>query len=580
VQARIVLVGTYKGNQLENWPTWYCWPLDAEEAPPKATNDIPHKDADAHREREEKLRVSVSLCEIIPDWLPRITELWLFQGNKAQKTYKAEFVGVKTRTELVRDYGYPATGKAHGQRYALFRTEILYRHKNAPQEEVEAVIIRTKDFAKRSPKITRQLIAYLESPERSDPALAKLLPSVITSLAPERLRVCESGVQMMLWNWFETESTKKKRLIDTGLLMRGTTTSPIGTVGRNRAREATPITYRLVGEKLALYCGDSLDCYQYWPAPDVIVSDGAYGILGFEGDTIDHTGVPEWYRTHIEAWSAVAKPSTTLWFWNSEIGWAAAHPVLEANGWRYQNCNIWDKGLAHIAGNVNTTKIRRFPVVSEVCVQYVRDVSINGDPLKVWLKKEWQRTGLPLRCANEACGVVDAAVRKYLDQGHLWYFPPPEMFEKLQEFANEHGKPEGRPYFSLDGKTLLSGKEWGRMRSKFYCPHGRTNVWSRPPVNGHERIKNEQGKALHLNQKPLDLMTMIIKASSEEGDVVWEPFGGLFTACRAALDIGRKAFGCEINPYYFNAALHRFQTESSFAPNATIGLTGERSIVE
>lgn len=351
--------------------------------------------------------------------------------------------------------------------------------------------------------------------------------------------------------------------------------SPIGTVGRNRAKDAKPVTSKFTTQDVSLFCGDSLDCYKYWAAPDVIVSDGAYGILGFEGDTIDHTGIPEWYRAHVEAWSAVAKPSTTLWFWNSEIGWAAAHPVLEANGWRYQNCNIWDKGLAHIAGNVNTSKIRRFPVVSEVCVQYVRDVSVNGNALKVWLKKEWQRSGLPLRCANEACGVVDAAVRKYLDQGHLWYFPPAEMFERMQKYANEHGKEEGRPYFSLDGKTPLSGTEWAKMRAKFYCPHGRTNVWSRPPVSGAERLKNEQGKALHLNQKPLDLMEMIIKASSDEGDVVWEPFGGLFSACLAAANTRRKAFGGEINPYYFNAALARFPQGKSIEHFDKMDFTNE-----
>ena len=336
--------------------------------------------------------------------------------------------------------------------------------------------------------------------------------------------------------------------------------SPIGTVGRARSLATdAPDCSRFDALGVSLFCGDSLEFYSLWEAPDVIVSDGAYGILGFEGDTIDHTGIPEWYKAHIEAWSAAAKPSTTLWFWNSEIGWAAAHPVLEANGWRYQNCNIWDKGLAHIAGNVNTAKIRRFPVVSEVCVQYVRETTVNGDALKVWLKKEWQRTGLPLRCANEACGVVDAAVRKYLDQGHLWYFPPPEMFEKMQRYANEHGKAEGRPYFSFNGKEPLSGEEWGRMRATFYCPHGRTNVWSRPPVSGAERIKNKKGKALHLNQKPLDLMEMIIKASTDAGDIVWEPFGGLFTASLAARNLGRKAFGGEINPYYFNASLSRFK---------------------
>ena len=159
---------------------------------------------------------------------------------------------------------------------------------------------------------------------------------------------------------------------------------------------------------------NSLDVYKDWPTPTTIVSDGAYGILGFEGDTSDHLGIPEWYEPHVKAWSEAATAETTLWFWNSEIGWAAAHPILEKYGWRYVNTNIWNKGLGHIAGNVNTKKIRRFPVVTEVCAQYVFEPRIGGLLLKHWLRQEWRRTGMPMRRANEACGVKDAAVRKYL----------------------------------------------------------------------------------------------------------------------------------------------------------------------
>ena len=54
--------------------------------------------------------------------------------------------------------------------------------------------------------------------------------------------------------------------------------------------------------------------------------------------------------------------------------------MLEKQGWRYVNANIWNKGKGHIAGNVNTRKIRRFPVVSEVCVQYVFQARIDGAP--------------------------------------------------------------------------------------------------------------------------------------------------------------------------------------------------------
>jgi site-specific DNA-methyltransferase (adenine-specific) len=332
------------------------------------------------------------------------------------------------------------------------------------------------------------------------------------------------------------------------------------TVGRGKViRSAEGLEFnRLSDEYVTLSLGDSLDHYPSWKPPTTIVSDGGYGVLGFEGDTSDHLELPTWYEPHIAAWSTAAKADTTLWFWNSEIGWATVHPVLERYGWRYVNANVWNKGAGHIAGNVNTSRIRRFPVVTEMCVQYVFEARISGQPLREWLLSEWKRTGLPLRKANEACGVADAAVRKYFDQGHLWYFPPPEKFDMLATYANQHGRTGGRPYFSTDGINPMTAKEWARMRSKFQCPHGFTNVWSRSALRSEERVKTSKGRAVHLNQKPLDLIEMIIRASSEENDVVWEPFGGLFTACLAARKHKRFAYGAEIDPVYFQYGMKRF----------------------
>lgn len=344
--------------------------------------------------------------------------------------------------------------------------------------------------------------------------------------------------------------------------------TPTSTVGRGKAVSlpTSPPSNIWTNGLVNLHFGDSRDLYSRWDAPHTIVSDGAYGILGFEGDTSDHLGVAEWYEPHIAAWSQKATAQTTLWFWNSEIGWAVTHPILERYGWRYVNANTWNKGRAHIAGNVNTAKIRRFPVVTEMCVQYVFEPKINGLTLQRWLYQEWKRTGLPFKRANEACGVADVAVRKYLDQGHLWYYPPPAMFIKMATYANEHGKPDGRPYFSSNGISQMTEEEWGKMRSTFHCPMGITNVWDRHPLKGAERIKIPEisGKAVHLNQKPLDLMRQIIEASSNPGDTIWEPFGGLFSASLAAQQTGRRAFSAEIDATYFQIGLTRFAQKPLF----------------
>ena len=163
-KERIVLVATYKGEQLTKWRGWYNYPISD----------------------DDKIGV---------DDAAKITELWLFNGTKEQRNYTAAFVGVKTRQELIDDYGYPAKGKAHGDKYLLFKTEFKYRHKGDTPDDAARVIVRTADFA-TAPKVRKQLKAYLESPDRHDPNLAKRLPEIITHLRPEQLRVCEAAVQL------------------------------------------------------------------------------------------------------------------------------------------------------------------------------------------------------------------------------------------------------------------------------------------------------------------------------------------------------------------------------------------------
>jgi site-specific DNA-methyltransferase (adenine-specific) len=315
-------------------------------------------------------------------------------------------------------------------------------------------------------------------------------------------------------------------------------------------------------------CAEAL--YAKWPTPICILSDGPYGVSGFPGDNKSVESLAAWYEPHIKAWSRYATPQTTLWFWNTELGWATVHPLLVANGWEYRCCNIWDKGLGHVAGNSNTQTLRKFPVVTEVCVHYVKAATFRVGKrslsMKAWLRHEWIRSGLPLHLANKACGVRNAATRKYLTSDHLWYYPPPEAFEKLARYANQHGDPRGRPYFSVDGRSPLSALEWARLRAKFKCEVGVTNVWREPQVGGTERIKGARTRmkhkyrSLHGSQKPLRLIELTIRASTDKGDMVWEPFGGLCPGAVVSHHLGRSYRGAEIIPEFYTAAVTRLAT--------------------
>ena len=128
----------------------------------------------------------------------------------------------------------------------------------------------------------------------------------------------------------------------------------------------------LEGATWSIHEGRAEDAYPNWPAPDLIISDGAYGIGGFPGDPPTPTDLPAWYSPHIKAWTEAATTATVLCVWNTEIGCALLHHELAARGWTHEVTIHWDNGMAHAAGNVNAATLRQLPVVTESCAVYHR----------------------------------------------------------------------------------------------------------------------------------------------------------------------------------------------------------------
>lgn len=61
----------------------------------------------------------------------------------------------------------------------------------------------------------------------------------------------------------------------------------------------------------------------------------------------------------------------------------------------------------------------------------------------------------------------------------------------------------------------------------------------------------------HPTQKPIELLERIIKASSNEGDVVLDPFSGTFTTSYVASLLHRKSIGIELQEEYVKIGLRR-----------------------
>lgn len=463
----------------------------------------------------------------------QIKELWLYADAKATRhCFMAEFMGILSREEFLAAYPtYKKLGSCRHRRYMVFKTQVL---DYGPSFDTGKLVARMRDFTHgRSQKIAKAIEQFKAGGTLG--SLADFLPAELAKLPSEQLRVCESATQLEFsWN--------------------------IPVVRQKEENGVVPFA----SDFIRIEFGDSYSLCQKWLPPTVIISDGPYGLKSYPGDPPTPDGLADFYRPFLRRWYDLSLPSATLWFWNSEQGWANCHREIEANGWEFRNCHIWNKGMAHVAGNCNTKTIRKYPVVTEVCAQYVRKNSLISQgvslPLKDWMREEWKRTNLPFRLTNIACGVKDAATRKYFATDHLWYFPPSEAFVKIAAYANLHGDVSGRPYFSKSDGTPFSAEEWDLMRAKFHCEIGVSNVWDLPAVRGSERIRNGTA-CLHMNQKPLELLERIIRSSSDEGDVVWEPFGGLCSTAIAAYRTRRQSFSAEINPLFFKSAQERLEHE-------------------
>jgi site-specific DNA-methyltransferase (adenine-specific)/modification methylase len=97
---------------------------------------------------------------------------------------------------------------------------------------------------------------------------------------------------------------------------------------------------------------------------------------------------------------------------------------------------------------------------------------------------------------------------------------------------------------------------------------------------GQERIKNPK----HPTQKPVNLLKHLIKIATNEGDIVLDPFMGVGSTGVAAVEIGRRFIGIEIDEAYFEAAKKRLDEIqpsllSSVANNGRGDKTEEEPVV-
>ena len=81
--------------------------------------------------------------------------------------------------------------------------------------------------------------------------------------------------------------------------------------------------------------------------------------------------------------------------------------------------------------------------------------------------------------------------------------------------------------------------------------------WFIPLCTGPERLQNEHGLKLHPTQKPEALLHRVLLASTNQDDIVLDPFAGTGTTAAVAKRLRRHFIGIERHPAYVEAAIGR-----------------------
>ncbi len=149
--------------------------------------------------------------------------------------------------------------------------------------------------------------------------------------------------------------------------------------------------------------------------------------------------------------------------------------------------------------------------------------------------------------------VDGAGERYYDDSAHIWRTPNmgarPNLCYEWKGFVNPHPSgwrlSEARLEEEYEKGNIVireDGKLERRKYERDFKGKQAGNLWIDIPVAaGKERTG-------YPTQKPLKLLERIIKASSDPGDVVLDPFCGCATACVAAEQLNRQWIGIDISP--------------------------------
>ena len=283
----------------------------------------------------------------------------------------------------------------------------------------------------------------------------------------------------------------------------------------------------------------NMDCLEYLPlldekSIDTIILDPPYfQVVNEKWDNNWKTlnEYLEWMEEIIKELERVAKYSCSLWLFGYPYQLGYLIPIFEKYGFTYRQHITIDKGMRSVAGRTSN-KLKMFPTATEYLVYFHKE---SRHIIKSFLQDKQKEINISSKDINEHLGKASngggtwssIAGKKKLDI----QYPTKVDWEKLEElFGN----------FNINYDDYVY---------KFKLETGVTDVWK--DIDFYDRTYEK----MHPTQKPYKLIERLINCSTDENDIVLDPFIGSGMTALVCKNKKINFYGCELSKEYYKKSL-------------------------
>lgn len=194
--------------------------------------------------------------------------------------------------------------------------------------------------------------------------------------------------------------------------------------------------------------------------------------------------------------------------------------------------------------------------------------------LDLCIKKLKSKGSFYVMTSTQNMPYFDIYLRKHLTipSRIVWYYDSSAV--QARRFYGSQYEPilfcvKDKNNYTFNSEDILVEAKTGAVRKLIDYRKPIPKVYNSKKVPGNvweiQRVRYRMDEyENHPTQKPIALLERIIKASSNEGDIVLDPFSGTFTTSFVAKQFKRKSLGIEIQEEYIKIGLRRLQIASEY----------------